>query len=123
MTGDRHERLAKLTRGDVEARIFGRHIPVRRIECDPHAPDKLIIHDPHQKILDIRKSRVAEVGYASAIIAVPYAAEEPVARVSLIWVRYLKLSIFSHHRILSGQGSLYENPSKQLINPFFIHKI
>ena len=84
VTRYRHERLAKLTRGNVEVRIFGRHIPVRRIECDPHAPDKLIIHDPHQKIFDIRKSRVAEVGYASAIIAVPYAAEEPVARVSLI---------------------------------------
>ena len=84
MTGDRHERFAKLSRGDVEVRIFGRHIPVRRIECDLHAPDKLIIHDPHQKIFDIRKSLAAGVGYASAVIAVPYAAEEPVARVSLL---------------------------------------
>ena len=61
VTRYRHERFAKLTRGDVEARIFGRHVPVRRIECDLHAPDKLIIHDPHQKILDIRKPRTATV--------------------------------------------------------------
>ena len=55
MTWNRHKRFAKLIRGDVEAWIFGRHISVRRIECDPHTPDKPIIHDPHQKILDIRK--------------------------------------------------------------------
>lgn len=60
MTWDRHEHFAKLTRGDIKAWIFGRHISVRRIECDLHAPDKLIIHDPHQKIFNIRKPRTAE---------------------------------------------------------------
>lgn len=61
VTWDRHERFAKLTRGDIEVWIIGRHIPVRRIECDPHTPDKLIIHDPHQKIFDIGKPRTATV--------------------------------------------------------------
>ena len=84
VTWNRHKRFAKLIRGDVEAWIFGRHISVRRIECDPHTPDKPIIHDPHQKILDIRKSRAAWVDYTSALIAVPYAAEDPVARVRIL---------------------------------------